>query len=373
MYISKNIVTILFLILFVCSCEYFFDNNNKERNENVKPVMPIVETTPAISWGDNADDVAIWVNERNREKSLIFGTLKREGLAVYNLDGVMVQFINDGKFNNVDIRYNFNLNNQFIDILAASNRSNNSIALYGIDKEKGKLFPITKRTIFSKLEMVYGICMYHNEIDNNYYVFATSKNGLIEQWRLILKNEAVDAEFVKTFKLSSQLEGCVADDEQGFLFVGEEEVGVWRFSIRNNNDLYEKPLLIDHVGDGGHVNAEVEGLALYTAANGDGYLIVSSQGVSHFDIYNRKPPHEYVGSFKIINNDALNIDEVTGTDGIDVINVKINDTFAYGLFIAQDDENRKPRAHQNFKLVPWEKIAEPLNLIIDNEYVFWYQ
>jgi len=38
--------------------------------------------------------------------------------------------------------------------------------------------------------------------------------------------------------------------------------------------------------------------------------------------------------------------------------------------LSQDDENRKPRAHQNFKLVPWEKIAEPLNLIIDNEYVF---
>jgi 3-phytase len=335
-------------------------------------VMPSVETTPAVSWGDNADDIAIWVNEKDKENSLIFGTLKREGLAVYNLEGKMIQFINEGKFNNVDIRYNFNLNNQLIDILAASNRSNNSIALYGIDKEKGKLFPITERIIYSKLKMVYGICMYHNEIDNDYYVFVTSKNGLIEQWKLFLNNTALDAEFVRNFKLSSQLEGCVADDEQGFLFVGEEEVGVWRFYVGSNNDQSRRPILIDHVGKNGHLNAEVEGLTLYTAANGDGYLIVSSQGDSRFDVYNRRPPHEYVGGFKITNNNDSNIDEVTGTDGIDVINLELNDTFKYGLFIAQDDENRMPRAHQDFKFVPWEKIAESLNIIKDNKYVFWH-
>jgi 3-phytase len=357
----------------VCSCKYLLNNeNNKNNNGNVKMVIPSVETTPAVSWGDNADDIAIWVNEKNRKNSLIFGTLKREGLAVYNLDGKMIQFINDGKFNNVDIRYNFNLNNKIIDILAASNRTNNSIALYGIDKEKGTLFPITDKTIYSKLKMVYGICMYHNENDNEYYVFVTSKNGFIEQWKLFLNNTVVDAEFVRNFKLSSQLEGCVADDEQGFLFVGEEEVGVWRFYVGSNNDISRRPVLIDKVGKGGHLNAEVEGLALYTAANGHGYLIVSSQGASRFDVFNRRPPHEYVGGFKIVNNKDLNIDEVTGTDGIDVINLELNKTFKYGLFIAQDDENRMPRAHQDFKFVPWENIAESLNLIKDNKYVFWH-
>lgn len=373
MYFIKRFILFSLLISFIYSCESFIENENKRNNnESVKMVMPSVETTPAVSWGDNADDIAIWVNEKDKENSLIFGTLKREGLAVYNLEGKMIQFINEGKFNNVDIRYNFNLNNQLIDILAASNRSNNSIALYGIDKEKGKLFPITERIIYSKLKMVYGICMYHNEIDNDYYVFVTSKNGLIEQWKLFLNNTALDAEFVRNFKLSSQLEGCVADDEQGFLFVGEEEVGVWRFYVGSNNDQSRRPILIDHVGKNGHLNAEVEGLTLYTAANGDGYLIVSSQGASRFDVYNRRPPHEYVGGFKITNNNDSNIDEVTGTDGIDVINLELNDTFKYGLFIAQDDENRMPRAHQDFKFVPWEKIAESLNIIKDNKYVFWH-
>ena len=370
MKVIKNSIFFSSLILLFISCNLLVSNNERIKQDNAKEVAPIVETTEAHSWGDNADDIAIWVNEDNREKSLIIGTLKREGLAVYDLEGRLLHFIKDGKFNNVDIRYNFPVGNRLIDIVAASNRSNNSIALYGLDTQKGELFNIAARNIYSKLKMVYGLCMYRSERDNNYYVFATSKNGEIEQWRLFSKDEKVDAEFVNNFRLSSQLEGCVADDDQSLLFVGEEEVGVWKFSIEKGH-VNESPVLIDSVGKNGHLTAEVEGLTIYTASEGEGYLIVSSQGASRFDIYSRKSPHPFIGSFKIIDNEELGVDRVSGTDGIDVINLELNDNFKYGFFIAQDDENRNPRAHQNFKIVSWEDIAESLNLIKDNKYIYW--
>lgn len=362
--VIKYFIFIGITITILISCNNFKD-------KEIKRVLPVAETEPANSWGDNADDVAIWVDENRRQNSLIIGTQKKEGLAVYDLEGKLLQFIEDGKFNNVDIRYNFALNNKLVDIVAASNRTNNSIALYGVDKNKRRLFNIAARTIHSRLKMVYGLCMYHNELDNTYYVFVTSKNGEIEEWQLIPENGRVDAKFIKSFHLSSQLEGCVADDEQGVLFVGEEDVGVWKFLL-DKDDTRSNPILVDSVGSQGNLTAEVEGLALYIASNGEGYLIVSSQGASRFDIYNRKPPHSFVGSFKIVDNEDLNIDKVTGTDGIDVINLRLNDNYKYGLFIAQDDKNRRPRAHQNFKFVPWENIAKPLNLIIDNQYIYWH-
>jgi 3-phytase len=371
MKIVKNSIFFSLLILLFISCDLLVDNGERIKQDNVKEVIPIIETSSAPSWGDNADDIAIWVNENDRDNSLIIGTLKREGLAVYDLNGRLLHFIKDGKFNNVDIRYNFPVNNRVIDIIAASNRSNNSIALYSLDKQRGRLFNIAARNIYSKLKMVYGLCMYHSESDNNYYVFATSKNGEIEQWRLFPKDKKVDAEFVNTFRLSSQLEGCVADDDQNLLFIGEEEIGVWKFLIEKGH-VVEKPVLIDSVGKNGHLTAEVEGVALYTASGDEGYLIVSSQGASRFDIYSRKSPHPFIGSFKIASNRDLGVDGVSGSDGIDVINLELNDNLKYGFFIAQDDENRNPRAHQNFKIVPWENIAETLNLIKDNKYIYWY-
>jgi len=169
--------------------------------------------------------------------------------------------------------------------------------------------------------------------------------------------------------LNSQTEGCVVDDEKGYIFIGEENVGIWRLNINEGNEI--KPLLIDRTAQTGHLTADVEGLALYTAANGNGYLIASSQGNSTYVVYNRREPHEYIGTFKIVDNQVVGIDGVTETDGIDVINIGLNEDFPNGVFIAQDDINTNPDGtvgNQNFKLVPWEIIAKPMGLIIDNKY-----
>ena len=71
-------------------------------------------------------------------------------------------------------------------------------------------------------------------------------------------------------------------------------------------------------------------------------------------MYEREGENEYVESFQIVAGGE--IDEVTGTDGIAVTNAKLGPSFPFGVFVAQDCENDDKR--QNFKLVPWEAIAQ---------------
>ena len=121
--------------------------------------------------------------------------------------------------------------------------------------------------------------------------------------------------------------------------------------------------MIDRTGSGGRLTADAEGLSIYYAAAGKGYLLASSQGSSTFVIYGREVPNGYLATFAIAATDK--IDEVTGTDGIDVMNLNLGPAFPEGVFVTQDDVN--PGAYQNFKLVPWGAIARSQSpaLLID--------
>jgi 3-phytase len=110
---------------------------------------------------------------------------------------------------------------------------------------------------------------------------------------------------------------------------------------------------VDATGPAGHLTADVEGLTLYYASDGSGYLIASSQGSSQFVIYRRTGDNAYVLTFEITAGNG--IDRVSTTDGIDVINVNLGPAFPAGVFVVQDDKN--DGGLQNFKLVPWPTIA----------------
>jgi len=51
---------------------------------------------------------------------------------------------------------------------------------------------------------------------------------------------------------------------------------------------------------------------------------------------------------------------VEQTDGIDVTSASLGPAFPHGLFVAQDGVNEG--GNQNFKLVPWEAIANAIGL-----------
>jgi 3-phytase len=302
-------------------------------------VAAAVETEPVNTGGDSADDATLWVNPSDPAQSLVIGTNKKRGLVVYDLTGKEIQFLADGQMNNVDNRDA---------LVTASNRSNNSIAIYRINTETRRLENVAAEEI--KTIEAYGSCMYKSSKTGKLYYIVTSKQGVVEQYELFDTEKGVSAKRVRQIKVGSQLEGCVADDELGYLYVGEEDVGIWKYSAEPDAEAERKE--VDRVRLGGSLVADVEGLTIAYGSDGKGYLIASSQGNSTFAIYRREGDNTYVKSFRIV---AGNIDQVTETDGIHVSTSNLGSQFPNGVFIAQDGADDKGK--QNFKLVPWQLIV----------------
>ncbi len=115
--------------------------------------------------------------------------------------------------------------------------------------------------------------------------------------------------------------------------------------------------------DGDNLTADVEGLSIYYGPGDSGYLIASSQGSDNFVVYDRAGDNSFVGIFHIVADDILGIDGVSETDGLDVTAANLGTAFPNGVFVAQDGRNIAPDERQNFKLVPWQRIAEAMGLV----------
>ncbi|MEH2084642.1 MAG: phytase [Nostoc sp.] len=357
------------------------------------------ETLPVDQRAD-ADDPAIYVNATNSAESLVLTSVKNAGLRVYDLSGNLLQTVNPGgiRYNNIDLQYGFKLGNQSVDIAVASDRQNDKLAIFKINPNpttSGQyLEDITDSnigTIFQGLPFEppysastrssYGLALYRSPVTNDYYVFTSRRQtGDIAQFKLIDKgNGKIGAELVREFTIPSptaaerspQTEGMVVDQETGFLYIAQEDVGIWKFNAEPDSGTTDK--LIDRVRfeGGSHLTDDAEGLTIYYGKNGTGYLLASSQGDSTFVAYTREGNNEYVGNFAIGNNGS--IDSVQESDGADVINVPLGPNFPFGLFITQDGSNQPAKTidgenvSSNFKLVPWENIANsfPNSLNID--------
>jgi len=312
-------------------------------------ITATVETDPVPHGGDAADDPAIWVNPNDPAKSTIIGTDKQGGLAVYDLSGKQIQFLPDGQMDNVDLRDGFKLGGQTVTIVTASNRKDNSIAIYKINPQTRMLENAEARKVKHGLS-VYGMCMYRSKTGKIYY-FGTSKSGDVEQWELFESGGKVDAKKVRNFKLNSTVEGCVADDELGHFYVAEEATGIWKFGAEP--DAGSNKTQIAKVGDG-HLFADVEGLAIAYGKDGAGYLMVSSQGNHSYVVYRREGNNEFVKKFRIGNGEG--VDGCEETDGIDVTTANLGPAFPNGVFVVQDGFNDK--GNQNFKLVPLQAIVK---------------
>ena len=323
-------------------------------------VRPNVETDPVASYGDAADDPAIWVHPERPELSVVIGSQKQRGINVYDLGGALLQSRADGRINNVDVRYGFDLGGDTIDIVAGSNRTSDSISLYGVDPASRTLFDIADGTIDTGMADPYGLCLYRSPFSGRFYVFVNDTDGQVRQWLLRdAGNGRVGAEPVREFRVGSQTEGCVADDVTGDLYIGEENVAVWKYSAEPDGG--EDREWVDGI-DGGNLAGDIEGIAILRGAGRRGYLVVSDQGIGSFALYRLEAGNAYLGHFRVEADVAAGIDGVSDTDGIETTSANLGPAFPQGLFVAQDGRNITPAERQNFKLVPWERIAAVMGL-----------
>ena len=312
-------------------------------------VSATVETDPVPGTGDAADDPCIWIHPTDPGLSTVIGTDKSGFyLLVYALDGTEIQRVSTGKMNNVDLRYNFPLGGTTVALVTATNRSNDTIEAYTVNPATRQLEAAGS---FAAGLTVYGMCMYVSPVTGDYYVFVNSSGGEVEQWRLGDGGSGVSGTLVRSFQVGSIVEGCVADDELGHFYVAEEPEGIWKYGAEPGDGTSRT--LVDGTGSGGNLAADVEGLAIYYAAGGAGYLLASSQGDDSYVVYERAGDNAFVMKFNVVSGGG--IDGTSDTDGIDVTNFALGPSFPQGLFVVQDGGNDSAR--QNFKLVPWESVA----------------
>jgi len=324
-------------------------------------VSPTVETEPVGSFGDAADDPAIWVHPENPELSVIIGTQKRHGIEVYDLAGNLLQSRADGRINNVDLRYGFSLSGKAVAVVAGSNRSTDSISIYRVDTKSRNLTDVADGVIPTGMIDPYGACMYRSATTGLYYVFINDTDGLVRQWQLVDNGRGkIAATLAREFNVGSQTEGCVADDETGDFYIGEEDVGIWKYSAEPDGG--EDRVLVDGVDGNGHLTSDVEGLAIYYGDDGAGYLVASNQGADSYALYDRAGENRFIGIFHVVADDVTGIDGASETDGLDVSSAYLGPDFPGGVFVAQDGRNITPEERQNFKLVPWQRISEAMGL-----------
>ncbi|NYD44461.1 3-phytase [Actinomadura luteofluorescens] len=380
----------------------------------------------------NADDPAIWSHPDDRDGDLIVATLKQGGLAVYDAAGRQIQRLaaptpprpgdEPGRFNNVDLIYGFQLGRRKVDLAVVSDRGRDTVRAYAIDPAKAEAHraPLTDVTdpaappVFSssldeinEQATAYGLASWKDSRGTSYVALSRRHTSRIGTVRLeataagtITYRHVRDVDLPTSFALPGggtwapcedpgegpQVEGMVADPENGVLFAAQEDVGIWRIPLGGGS-----PQLVDKVreygvpasydpeteecapsgpdpGAGGtHLTADAEGLSIYRQDDGEGYLLASSQGDDTFVVYDRQDPRRYLGHFRVAPGATVDGSEVC--DGAMVTSAPVGG-FGKGLLVVHDgvntpvvtDGNGEVRENTNFKLVDWEDVADPLDL-----------
>lgn len=354
----KKLIFFLVLSFLFVSC----NRTTKKDTYHFKAVKAIAETEPVNDGEDAADDPAIWINKKNPSKSFIIGTNKKRGYDVYNLNGKLVKHFDLGRVNNVDVRYGLVLGKDTVDVVGATNRSTNSINLMRIDST-GNLSYLMPDSVITTIKRIYGFSLYQDKKEHKLYALINGKDGSFEQYLIVPKNDKkVSLKKVRAFKVGSITEGMVADDEYNKLYIAEENVGIWKYGARPESG--DARVNVMKINDSIPVQDDIEGLTIYYAGN-KGYLLASSQGNSSYAVFNRTGENKYIGSFKIVPGI---VDGTEHTDGIDVTNVTCDPTLKGGFFVTQDGDNtdKERQQNQNFKIVPWQSIANSFkpNLLI---------
>lgn len=330
-------------------------------------IHAVVET-PQMPLSGDADDPAIWINKLNKSNSLVFGTDKYNGIYSYDLTGKIINYSKAGNVNNIDIRKT-NVDGSIYSLLYGSNRSDSSLSLWILDDtkvdkdlKKGNFMLPTKPDHIAKTNMiVYGVCAGSHPDFGNIAFITEDKGSKVQMWAFnFLENNFT---LLKEFNNSdaTQSEGCVYDDENSTLFISEEQDrGILRAYKINKELEFNNPTIIDTRQ--GNIVGDPEGITILKISDKDGYVILSSQGNSKFNVYKRTNPYNFIKSFSIKGSGL--IDEVDDTDGLDITNINLGADFPEGVLVVQDGRNKDTLLNntQNFKYISTKDVLKKINL-----------
>ncbi|MEU4524977.1 phytase [Amycolatopsis sp. NPDC024027] len=345
----------------------------------VLQTQAFVDDAGASPANADADDPAIWVHPRDPERSVVLGTLKKGGLAAFDLGGRTLQLVPagpGGRFNNVDV---------VGDLAVVSDRGRDRVRVYRIDPAGSAAGAHVLRDVtdpaaapvFSASESevdeqrtAYGLAAGRDPHTGVRWVAVTRRHETrVALLRLVDRPGGTvgtapiaTVDLPSTFRLPDgsawspceepgegpQLEGSVLDGR--VLYTAQEDVGIWRIPLTPSG--FGRPELSDRVrsfgvpsrwdaateecvpagpdpGFGGRwLTADAEGLAL-----ADGTLFASSQGDSRFVVYGK-----HVRDLRIVAGRGT--DSVEHSDGSAISTASLGRRFPHGLLVVHDGERR---------------------------------
>lgn len=375
------------------------------------PVIEATAETDPIPFGTkDTDDAAIWLNHLNPSESLILGTSKvtpsgdrRGGLGVYALSGRQRQFLLGDKLNNVDVaRLTSPYTPDETNWAVASNRTANGLDVFSIQSngtvKKEHTIPLVDSQ--GKSITPYGLCsaFRHDQLE----VFLPTKKGTLYRFRINPSNPGA-ATLIDTFDLSAfvsadddafikaivektaraddeldklpemlaerfVVEACTYQRSKDRLFVGMENFGIWSVNLGKvegpsvaifqkisgswtDIDSWSQNNALPRITD------DIEGMDVF-AVDGEEYLVVSSQGISEFNLFNLGT-NKILGNFKI----RLGSDEITETDGVAILASPLGQDLPQGVLVVHDDRNTNKDGsaeNANYKIVSLKKILDAL-------------
>ncbi len=385
-------------------------------------VRATLETEPFFDE-DDADDPAIWVHPRRSDESIVVGTLKNGGLAVFDLAGDTIQRIDyadeDARQNNVDLLYDVKLGGLTRDLAVVTDRGLDHLRVFAIERAgsaaQDPLHEVTvpdPPVVFEGDDDVsaYGIAAWKDKSGRAYVVISQRHQTMLVLLRLVAgPGGTVGFERIDRLELPSefrirhgvtwspcaeedgelpQVEGMVVDARRSELYAAQEDVGIWKISVKNAE--FDHAKLVDRVREFGqtysrtfdpdeeefvceidesspsagsaYLAADAEGLTIYRLRGGKGYLLASSQGSSEFIVYDLVS-HKQLGLFAIGDGVTDAVDE---SDGAMVVGLPLG-SFTKGLLVTHDGDDQPNEGATNFKFTRWEDVAGPLGLKIDTE------
>lgn len=317
-------------------------------------IEPLYVTDPVKH---DTDDPAIWVNPADPAQSLVLGTDKDEdgAIYVYDLKGKIIEekvVRNLKRPNNVDVAYGLSLGGQQVDIAVATERFTHKLRIFSLPDMKaidnGGLDMFVGESGEEHRDLM-GIALYTNA-EGQIYAVVGRKNGPTDGtylWQYLLEddgNGAVQATLARKFGQFSgtkEIEAIAVDNELGYIYYSDEQVGVRKYyadPAKGNDEL----ALISAEG----YKEDNEGISFYKTSDTTGYIIVSDQSANHFKFYKREGEgsahdHQLLTSIPVMTNNS---------DGSETVSIPLNDDFKHGLFVAMSDD-------KTFHYYRWEDIA----------------
>lgn len=345
-------LTIVILAALLLACG---PSNNKSESNIVDSTAALIPSVVTDSVKYDSDDPAIWINHDNPAESLVLGTDKGSdsgdgAIFVFNLQGNEIPgktVRNIKRPNNIDVAYNFEMNDTTIDIAVCTERNTNSLRVFRVPDMKemdGGGIPVFEN---DTARSPMGIALFTTR--RHTYAIVSRKSGPDEEYlcQYLLKpdGDKITGELVRKFGKfggGKEIESVAVDNELGYVYYSDEGAGIRKYYAHPDSSNRELAFFGENL-----FKEDNEGISIYKSGENTGYILVSDQAANQFHIFSRNGnegnPHDHQ-LVKTIKTSTIE------SDGSDVTSIPLPG-FPKGLFVAMSDD-------KTFQYYSWEQIME---------------